>query len=142
MNAKTYSSSAADSTEDPDVHVGKPKEGQDTRGEGGVEYEGQGVPEYIGWVSSSFTAINLIGSIVISYGHLQELWDVEDEGHDGDGCHVDHHPHGAGQGLQSILLIEKKNNSNIRCYGTLDKVPENPTFSKGEADIFYPQLYQ
>ena len=104
MNAKTYSSSAADSTEDPDVHVGQPQEGQDTCGEGGVEYEGQGVPEYIGWVSSSFTAINLIGSIVISYGHLQELWDVEDEGDDGDGCHVDHHPHGAGQGLQSNIL--------------------------------------
>ena len=82
-----------------------------------MEYEGQGVPKYVGCVSSSFTASNLIGSIIISCGHLQELWDVEDEGDDCDGCHVDHNPHGAGQGLKFDILVSdafhKLSKSNV-----------------------------
>ena len=68
-----------------------------------MEDEGKCVPKYVGWVSSSFTAINLICSIVFSNCNFQKFWDVEDKGDDGHRCHIDQHPHGAAQGLPLIL---------------------------------------
>ena len=81
--------------EDLEVHKSEPKERQHPSGEGGVEDEGECVPEYVERVTAGFTRVNIMGSIVLRYCHLNELWDIEDDGHDRDWDDVDHHPHGA-----------------------------------------------
>ena len=99
---QTYCTCPSDPGEYSVVHVSQGNEGQHPSGEGWVPQQGQGVPEYEGWVFSGLTRINLIGSIVFSNYHLHELGDVEDEGQDSDRHDVDQDTHVAGQPLKLI----------------------------------------
>ena len=60
----------------------------------------EGVPEYKGWVTSGFTWINFIGTIMLRGGDLHELGDVEYEGQHSGRYDVDHHALVVGHGLK------------------------------------------
>ena len=91
----SYSTCVSYPDKDLEVHKSEPEERQHPSGESGVEDEGEGVPEYVERVTTGFTRVNIMGSIVLRYCPLDELWDIEDDGHDRDWDEIDHHPHGA-----------------------------------------------
>ena len=66
-----------------------------------MPYQRDCVPEDKGWVPSCFTGVHLISPIVLCYGDLHKLGDVQDERQDGDRNDVDHHTFGVGHRLKS-----------------------------------------
>ena len=80
LSTLSHLSTLADANEDLHVHVDQANEGEHTSGEGWVPDKREGVPKYEGWVTSSFTRINLIDTIMLGDSDLQEFWHIQSKG--------------------------------------------------------------